>query len=53
VRVKKIKFQTIMPSEKKSTADPETLFRWLGNWDQRQLRIGMELIAKHVIGINK
>jgi len=49
----KIKFQTIIPDAKKSTAEPETLFRSLGNCDQRQLRIGIELIAKHVIGINR
>lgn len=48
----KIRFQVIMPKAKKSTAKPETLFRSFGNCDHRQFNIGMELMAKHVMGIS-
>lgn len=43
----------IIPNEKKSIANPDTLLRSLGNYDQRQLIIGIALTAKHSIGKNK
>lgn len=50
---RKIRFHMIIPRAKKSTADPETLLRSLGNCDHRQLRTGIELIEKQVTGMNK
>ena len=46
-------FQVIIPREKKSMAEPDTLLRSFGNCDQRQFKIGMELRAKQLMGTSK
>ena len=51
--MKKTMFQMIIPKEKKKIANPETILRWCGKCDHRQLMIGMALREKQVIGTNK
>ena len=48
--LKNIMFQVIIPKEKNKIAAPETLLRSLGNWDHRQLMMGIVLREKQVIG---
>lgn len=51
--LKKTMFQTIIPKEKNRIANPDTLLRSFGNYDQRQFMMGIALIAKHIIGTNR
>jgi len=48
-----MRLKTMAPSEKHSTAMPETLFRWVGNCDHRQLSTGTELIERQETGMTR